>query len=96
MLIRPVKVILILLVAWIINRVIHRIIDRGVRQLVASQEEKTQSAGAGPEEPAAAPGRLAALRALTQRRTERATDALDLLVETSRLPFDDKIGRAHV
>ncbi|MFQ5555431.1 MAG: mechanosensitive ion channel family protein [Acidimicrobiia bacterium] len=72
-LIRPIKVILILVFAWLINRITHRLLDRGVRKMVASQEEKTRNAGAGPEDSDAPPGRLAALRALTQRRTERAT-----------------------
>ena len=71
-LIRPVKMVLILLVAWIITRIVHRVIDRTVKQLIASQQQKYAQAESDARADASeAPGRLAALRALAERRTAR-------------------------
>lgn len=71
-LIRPFKVILILLAAWIVTRIVHRVIDRTVKRLIASQEERYAEAEAetGTDEDET-PGRLAALRDLAERRTAR-------------------------
>ena len=43
-LMRPLRVILILAAAWLINRIVRRIIDRTVGQVVAAQEEKAAAA----------------------------------------------------
>ena len=77
-LIRPVKVILIVLAGWIVNRIVHRIISRSLARLIAAQKEKLDEAQAAAKvEPPAHPGRLAALRALAERRTERNAIAFE-------------------
>ncbi len=71
-LVRPIKVVLILFAAWLLNRVVRRIIDRTVKGLIEGQEERFAKAQAEAAEPVdESPSRLAALRALAERRTER-------------------------
>ncbi len=71
-LVGPAKVVLILLAAWIVNRIVRRLIGRGIRQLVENQNEKEGHIGSAPGEHEGAPGRLEALRELSVRRAERS------------------------
>lgn len=71
-LVRPAKVILIFLAAWIINRIVRRLISRGIEQLVESQNEKEGHTEPIPGDHEGAPGRLDALRELAVRRAERS------------------------
>jgi small conductance mechanosensitive channel len=70
-LLRPVKVILIFLGAWIINRIVRRIIDRTIAQIAASHDEK--AAMVETIEPNDEPWRLEVLRELAAKRALRAT-----------------------
>lgn len=65
-LVRPVKVVLILVVAWLLTRVLHRLVDRTVERLIASQQQVAAQEVADPTDES--PGRLASLRALAERR----------------------------
>ncbi|MGI9610931.1 MAG: mechanosensitive ion channel family protein [Acidimicrobiia bacterium] len=67
-LIPPVTVALIFLAAWVINRIMRRVIQRGIDRLLASYDEKLAREQDAEDE---APGRLEALRDLATRRAER-------------------------
>ncbi len=71
-LVRPAKVLMIFLAAWIINRIVRRLIGRGIRRLVEGQDEKEASAESAPGMHEGAPGRLDALRELAARKAERS------------------------
>jgi small conductance mechanosensitive channel len=69
-LVKPVKVLLILFFAWLINRFVKRTIDRSIAGFIESQNKKL----AEPEEIALEddkPRRFEALQALARRREER-------------------------
>ena len=66
--IRPLKVIVILVLAWILVRIVKRLIDKATAQLVESQQEKAQSRIAV-EDGGAEGKRLATLQARARRRT---------------------------
>ena len=72
-LVRPVKVILILLVAWIVNRVVRRGINRTIGRVMESQTRRIEAeeAADGLEEENEESSRFAALQALALRRSER-------------------------
>ncbi len=75
-LIRPARVVLILLVAWIVTRFVHRLINSSVARLIAAQEAKAEDApleGGEDAHTEEEPGRLAALRSLAERRSLRLT-----------------------
>jgi moderate conductance mechanosensitive channel len=65
---RPLKAILILVAAWILNRIVRRTINRTVARLVADQEAKAEEALVE------APGRLAALGDRALVRAQRLAD----------------------
>ena len=71
-LVGPVKVVLLLVAAWLIARIVRRIIGRGIDRVIENQQ-----AHADEEEPAPEPegefslGRLEALRELARRKDER-------------------------
>jgi small conductance mechanosensitive channel len=71
-LVRPAKVVLIFVAAWIVNRIVRRLIGRGTTRLVESQNDKLAQAETLPGEKRGAPGRLNALRDLAARRAERS------------------------
>lgn len=71
--VRPVKVILIFVLAWVINRVVRRIIDRTVQGITDSQDEKAAAAATEPRDHAGH-GRLESLRELATRRASRASE----------------------
>jgi len=77
-LLRPVKVVLILLAAWLLNRIIHRLINRTVDRMVASHDAKLAEAQLAPEgddEDDKDDGwRIEALHRLAERRAERAVE----------------------
>jgi small conductance mechanosensitive channel len=73
-LVRPATALLIFLAAWIINRIVRRLIGRGINRLIENQEETISEE---PDEPEAgdddgALGRLEMLRDLAIRRAERS------------------------
>ena len=71
-LVRPVKVGLILLAAWVLNRIAHRLIERTVKGLIAAQEQRyadTALADTDEASPDATPAHLSSLRALAERRS---------------------------
>lgn len=70
--VRPVKVILIFLLAWLFNRVIRKIINRTIREIVENQEAKAEESHEIEDPSPHAQGRLEALRELTIRRSEKA------------------------
>lgn len=71
-LIRPAKVILILVAAWIINRIVQRIIDRSVDGLISSQDDKMGApAKTATIEGDMSPGRRASLKARAELRSLR-------------------------
>ena len=77
-LVRPAKVVLILLAGRIVNRIAQRLISQSVDRLIDVQREKFEkNQDVSSAEPEASPGRLAALRALAERRTERNEIALE-------------------
>jgi len=67
-LISPVTVVLILLAAWVINRIVRRLIRRGINRLLEGHAER---AVLEPHVHEGAPGRLEALRDLAAKRAER-------------------------
>ena len=70
-LVRPVKVVLIFLAAWFINRIVRRIIDRTVAQIALSHDEKVTREET--IEPGDGSRRMEALRELAAKRALRAT-----------------------
>ena len=71
LLVRPAKVLLILLAAWIIVRILRRLIDRGIDSLIERQlAVEVEPASLDPSEDAD-PGRLEALALLAIRKAER-------------------------
>jgi small conductance mechanosensitive channel len=74
-LIRPIKVVLILVAAWLVNRIVRRLINRSIQRLVDAQTrkaelaEQAETAGPGADEDN---GRIAALLSLAQRRAEQS------------------------
>lgn len=78
-LLRPIKVILIFLAAWFINRIVRRLIDRTVQRMVESQDAKltetrSEQTSEEPHEESDMHRRLEALRNLAIRRADRATE----------------------
>ena len=76
LLIRPIKVILIFVLAWIINRVMRRLINGTVDQIIDNQAKKAAEAEAAVEiqDPGSRDhSKLDALRALATRRAEKAS-----------------------
>ncbi len=71
-LIRPAKVVLILVAAWIVTRVIHRVLDRSIHRLIASQQERFENGQETGDPDESSPGRLAALRGLAERRAAQS------------------------
>ena len=72
-LVRPVKVILIFFLAWIVNRIVRRLIDRAVAEIAQSHDDK--AALAESQDVAEQPhGRMEALRELAAKRALRATE----------------------
>ena len=69
--VRPVKVLLILLAAWIINRIARRLINRTIEQVVAGQVSKTAEPGVEMPADDDTPGRLETFLDLAQRRAEK-------------------------
>ena len=69
-LVRPVKVLLIFLVAWIVNRLVRRTINRTITGIIESQSKKLEEAQ---EERVSEdkPRRFEALQALAMRREQR-------------------------
>jgi len=72
--VRPVKVILIFILAWLVNRVVHRIINRTVQEIVDSQAAKLEDASDVEDPGPHAHGRLEALRELATRRSAKAKE----------------------
>ena len=71
--VKPLKILLIFFVAWLINRTVRGLIDRGVQRMLASHDAKAEEAKAIlTEEPQNGP--FDALRALAQRRALRAAE----------------------
>lgn len=70
-LVRPTKVLVILLAAWIITRIVRGLINRSIDRLLASQAEKDAVHPASVADEAS-PQRLEALRELALRRAERS------------------------
>jgi small conductance mechanosensitive channel len=77
-LLRPIKVILIFIAAWFINRIVQRLIDRTIDRMLAAQDEKLAEAQAKSDEPepelSETQRRLEALRNLAIRRADRAAE----------------------
>jgi len=71
-LVRPAKVALIFLAAWVITRIVQRFISRGIERLVESQNQKETPAEPRPGAREGTPGRLDALRDLAARKAERS------------------------
>ena len=72
LLLHPAKVLLILLAAWIIVRVVRRLIDRGIDSLIDRQlDQDVEPAGAVDEPEEADPNRLEALALRAMRKAER-------------------------
>ncbi|MBT8217782.1 MAG: mechanosensitive ion channel family protein [Acidimicrobiia bacterium] len=71
-LLHPAKVLLILLAAWIIVRVVRRLIDRGIDSLIDRQLDQDVEAAAAVDDPEDAdPNRLEALAVRAMRKAER-------------------------
>ncbi len=62
---RLIRIVLILLVAWVVNRMVRHAIERSVKGWLAARERELASAGEPPT------GRLASLKALTAARAAR-------------------------
>jgi small conductance mechanosensitive channel len=70
-LVGPTKVLLILLAAWVINRIVRGAINRSIDRVVASQDAKMTASVTHSETHDDSPHRLEALRELALRKAER-------------------------
>ncbi len=71
LLVRPAKVLLIFLAAWIVSRIARRLIGRGIRRVIDRHLDETVEPVTVPEEEEEEAGRLELLVELTQRRAEK-------------------------
>jgi small conductance mechanosensitive channel len=70
-LVRPAKVLLIFLAAWIINRIVRRLIGRSIKRLIENQQQTVAEADPEPSADDDSSGHLEVLRELAVRRAER-------------------------
>lgn len=74
LLVRPLKVIIILLIAWLINRVVRRLISRTVARIVRDYQEKEAAEIEVPDDEDDELGRFETLRILAAKRAMRLAD----------------------
>ncbi len=76
-LVKPFKVVLILLAAWFINTIVRRLINGTVDRVVGSYEDKDAGGIELPDEEEDPPGRFEALRILAAKRAMRIADQVE-------------------
>lgn len=74
LLVRPFKVVVILFIAWILNRIVRRLITRTVARIVKDYEEKEAADIQVPDENDDELGRFETLRVLAAKRALRVAD----------------------
>jgi small conductance mechanosensitive channel len=65
------KVVLIFLAAWILGRIVRRLINRGISRVIENQSQRLAAAQEATPEEGYDPGRIEALLELARRRDER-------------------------